>query len=136
MTTAGDALYVGCYVDDLFILYLQDGADSLHASFTHKLAQRWEVEDEGEVTDLLNIEISRQGASVTLRQTGYITKLAREWFPQGPPANVQLSSVPHPEDIRELVIHATRCATARSDAHQRLPQTRGRYPVCGYIHAP
>ena len=24
MTTAGDALYVGCYVDDLFILYLQD----------------------------------------------------------------------------------------------------------------
>ena len=32
MTTAGDALYVGCYVDDLFILYLQDGADSLYAS--------------------------------------------------------------------------------------------------------
>jgi len=37
--TAGDALYVGCYVDDLFILYLQDGADSLYASFTHKLTQ-------------------------------------------------------------------------------------------------
>ena len=29
MTTAHDALCVGCYVDDLFILYLQDGADSL-----------------------------------------------------------------------------------------------------------
>ena len=107
MTTADVALYVCCYVDDLYILYLQDGADSLYASFTRELTQRWEVEDEGEVTDLLNIAISRQGASVTLRQTGYITKLAKEWLPHGPPANVQLNSVPHPEDIRELVIHAT-----------------------------
>ena len=139
MTTAGDALYVGCYVDDLFILYLQDGADSLYASFTHKLAQRWEVEDEGEVTDLLNIEISRQGASVTLRQTGYITKLAREWFPQGPPANVQLSSVPHPEDIRELVIHATSEGAPPPDQtlinNYRKLVGRGRSLVCGYIHA-
>jgi hypothetical protein len=115
MTTAGDALYVGCYVDDLFILYLQDGADSLYASFTHKLAQRWEVEDEGEVADLLNIEISRQGASVTLRQTAYIDKLTKEWFPEGPPAHVQLNSVPHPENIRELVIHATGEGAAPAD---------------------
>ena len=107
MTTTADALYMGCYVDDLFILYLQDGADSLYASFTRELTPRWEVEDEGEVTDLLNIEISRQGTSVTLRQTGYITKLTKEWFPHGTPANMQLNSVPHPEDIRELVIHAT-----------------------------
>ena len=40
MTTADDALYVGCYVDDLFILYRQDGADSLYASFTRELARR------------------------------------------------------------------------------------------------
>jgi len=66
------------------------------------------VEDEGEVTDLLNIEISRQGAPITLRQTAYINKLTKEWFPHaGAPAHVQLNSVPHPEDIRELVIHAT-----------------------------
>ena len=65
------------------------------------------MKDEGEVTDLLNIEISRQGASVTLRQTAYIDKLTKEWFPHGAPAHVQLISVPHPEDIRELVIHAT-----------------------------
>ena len=115
MTAAGDALYVGCYVDDLFILHLQDGADSLYASFTHKLAQRWEVEDEGEVTDLLNIEISRQGASITLRQTAYIDKLTKVWFPHGRPAHVQLNSVPHPEDIRELVIHATGEGAAPAD---------------------
>jgi hypothetical protein len=86
MTATGDALYVGCYVDDLYILYLQDGADSLYAAFTRELTQRWEVEDEGEVTDLLNIEISRQGASITLRQTAYIDKLTKEWFPHAPPS--------------------------------------------------
>ena len=86
MTAAGDALYVGCYVDDLYILYLQDGADSLYASFTRELTQRWEVEDEGEVTDLLNIEISRQSASITLRQTAYIDKLTtRSGFLTPPP---------------------------------------------------
>ena len=56
---------------------------------------------------MLNIEISRQGASITLRQAAYIDKLTKEWFPHGPPAHAQLNSVPHPEDIRELVIHAT-----------------------------
>ena len=115
MTTTDDALYVGCYVDDLYILYLQDGTDSLYASFTRELTQRWEVEDEGEVTDLLNIEISRQGASITLRQTAYIDKLTKEWFPHAPPAHVQLNSVPHPEDIRELVIHATGEGAAPAD---------------------
>ena len=100
-----------------YLLYLQDGADSLYASFTRELTQRWEVEDEGEVTDLLNSEISRQGASITLRQTAYIDKLTKEWFPHGPPAYVQLNSVPHPEDIRELVIHATGEGAGRSYAH-------------------
>ena len=107
MTTADDALYVGCYVDDLFILYLKDGAGSLNASCTGELSRRWEVEDEGEDTDLPNIEIARQGNAVTLRQTAYITKLTREWFPNGTPASVHQNSVPHPENIRELVIHAT-----------------------------
>ena len=74
------------------------------------------MEDEGEVTDLLNIEISRQGASITLiRQTAYIDKITREWFSHGPPAHVQLNSVPHPEDIRELVIHATGEGAAPAD---------------------
>ena len=53
MTTIDDAVYVSCYVDDLYILYLQDGASSLYASFTRELTQRWKMEDEGEVTYLL-----------------------------------------------------------------------------------
>jgi len=130
MTAAGDALYVGCYVDDLFILYLKDGADSLYASFTHKLTQRWEVEDEGEVTDLLNIEISRQGASITLRQTAYIDKLTKEWFPHGPPAHVQLNTV-----CRILRTSGSSSSTQRAKAPHRqilrsLTSTASSWALC------
>jgi hypothetical protein len=52
---------------------------------------------------------------VTLRQTAYIDKLTKEWFPDGPPVHVQLNSVPHPENIRELVIHATGEGAAPAD---------------------
>ena len=56
---------------------------------------------------MLDIEISRQGTSVTLRHTSYINKLTKEWFPHETPANVQLNSVPHPQNICKQVIHAT-----------------------------
>ena len=52
---------------------MQRAAESLAAAprpLPHKqreLTQRGEVEEEGEVTDLLNIEISRQDAAITLR---------------------------------------------------------------------
>eukprot|EP00965_Chrysotila_dentata_P002777 90278-Pleurochrysis_carterae.AAC.1 len=38
---------LGCYVDDLFILYSDDGPGSLYSSFTTALSSRWNVEDEG-----------------------------------------------------------------------------------------
>ena len=130
MTATGHALYLGCYVDDLYILYLQDGADSLYASFTRKLTQRWEAEDEGEVTDLLNIEISRQGASITLRQTAYIDKLTKEWFPHGPPAHVQLNTV-----CRILRTSGSSSSTQRAKAPHRqilrsLTSTASSWALC------
>eukprot|EP00965_Chrysotila_dentata_P001403 45796-Pleurochrysis_carterae.AAC.1 len=50
-------LILGCYVDDLFVLYADDSVDSLYASFTAHLSARWNVEDEGPVSDFLNIDI-------------------------------------------------------------------------------
>jgi len=32
------------YVDDFFILYLKDAADSLYAAFTRELTRRWKVD--------------------------------------------------------------------------------------------
>eukprot|EP00965_Chrysotila_dentata_P159452 5267501-Pleurochrysis_carterae.AAC.1 len=44
----GDKLVVGCYVDDLFVLYSSDTSDSLYSEFSTALVERWRVEDEGE----------------------------------------------------------------------------------------
>ena len=54
-----DILLVGCYVDDLFILYNNGDEYSLYHKFTTDLQQRWSVDDEGEVSDLLNVVFKR-----------------------------------------------------------------------------
>ena len=72
-----DTLIISCYVDDLFIVYNSADEHSLYHRFVTDLQRRWDVADEGDITDLLTIEISREGASVVLRQRAYIEKLAR-----------------------------------------------------------
>eukprot|EP00965_Chrysotila_dentata_P104199 3441020-Pleurochrysis_carterae.AAC.1 len=68
-------LTLGCFVDDLFTLYSHDGEGSLYASFTEALTNRWNVEDEGPVSDLLNVDISATHSCVTLKQEKYIAHL-------------------------------------------------------------
>ena len=75
-----ERLIVGVYVDDLCVLYDGDGSDSLYAEFTGALTSMWEVEDEGEISDLLGVEISREGSCVVLRQTAYIRKLVKQFM--------------------------------------------------------
>eukprot|EP00965_Chrysotila_dentata_P076546 2527377-Pleurochrysis_carterae.AAC.1 len=72
---AKQSLVLGCYVDDLFILYSGDGADSLYSSFTTALSSRWNVEDEGPVSDLLNVDIATDADCVILKQEKYIAQL-------------------------------------------------------------
>jgi hypothetical protein len=50
------------------------------------LTQSWNAEDEGEVADLLNVEISNADGVVELKQTGYIEKLAQTYLPGGNPS--------------------------------------------------
>ena len=64
MTRGDERLILGCYVDDMFTLHSHEGDASLYAEFVTALCDRWKVEDEGEVSDLLNVEISRHGGSV------------------------------------------------------------------------
>ena len=97
---------VGCYVDDLFVLYSHDDEHSLYHQFTKSLQDRWDVDDEGPVSDLLNIEIQRDGARVVLKQTAYIEKMTREWLPDGVPAHIQVNSTPHSDDLRTHVLDA------------------------------
>eukprot|EP00965_Chrysotila_dentata_P018147 603483-Pleurochrysis_carterae.AAC.1 len=66
---------LGCYVDDLFTLYSHDGPNSLCDDFVRALTLRWNVEDEGPVSDLLNVDISVDESCVILRQEKYISHL-------------------------------------------------------------
>ena len=104
-----DTLIVGCYVDDLFILYNSDDEFSLYSSFTKDLQARWSVDDEGDVSDLLNVEIHRVDGGVELRQTSYIEKLVSEWFPDGAPTWIHANTTPHSMDIATLVADSLAC---------------------------
>eukprot|EP00965_Chrysotila_dentata_P178630 5899299-Pleurochrysis_carterae.AAC.1 len=68
-------LVLGCYVDDLFTLYLHEGVGSLYDQFVNALTKRWNVEDEGPVSDLLNVDITAHADCVELKQEKYIAHL-------------------------------------------------------------
>eukprot|EP00966_Prymnesium_polylepis_P086843 2009888-Prymnesium_polylepis.1 len=54
-----EKLILGCYVDYLFTAYSHDDEQSLYHTFTTALQSSWDVEDEGPVSDLRNVEIER-----------------------------------------------------------------------------
>eukprot|EP00965_Chrysotila_dentata_P176324 5822242-Pleurochrysis_carterae.AAC.1 len=77
------SLSIGCYVDDLFVLYSDDSPASLYSSFTTALSSRWNVEDEGSVSDLLNVDIATDGDCILLKQEKYISQLVDTYAPDG-----------------------------------------------------
>ena len=102
-----ERLIVGCYVDDLFVLYSHDDDHSLYHSFTEVLQRDWNVDDEGPISDLLNVEIDRDSdTTVTLRQTGYIKKMVSTYLPDGIPTRFQRGGVPADADLRDHVLDA------------------------------
>jgi len=109
-----EMLIVGCYVDDLFVLYSHDDPTSLYADFTSALQRDWKAEDEGEVTDLLNVEINADNDVVKLTQTGYISSMANEHLCQGQPPDgdafsSKASRIPASADIVQHIADAV-CA--------------------------
>ena len=98
-----ERLHVGVYVDDLAIVYGNDDEHSLFRSFVSALEERWKVEDEGELTDLLGIEFARSKHTMELKQTKYIEKLAAEHFPDGIPTTAQQNKVPCDRDLPAMV---------------------------------
>ena len=56
------------------------------------LADEWDLDDEGEVEDLLSIEIHTEGKCVILRQRAYIEKLLATFAPSGIPTSLFGSS--------------------------------------------
>ena len=60
-----ERLILGCYVDDLCVLYSSDAAGSLYHTFSRDLQARWNVEDEGDVHVLLGIEFEFKDGTIT-----------------------------------------------------------------------
>ena len=123
-----EKLLLGVYVDDLAIVYSHDDEHSLYKSFIDSLQKRWDVEDEGELSDLLGIEFSRSNDSIHLCQQAYIEKLAREFFPEGVPSTTQSNKLPCDS---ELPLHV---ANALSSTAEVDPEERRKYQsICGAL---
>ena len=105
-STREEQLIIGMYVDDLFVLHSHDDAHSLYQRFTADLTNTWEAEDEGEVSDLLNVEFTRSSAGVKLSQGGYIDTLVERFCPDGVPLSFHDNQAPAAPDLRELVDEA------------------------------
>ena len=105
LTKGSRRLIIGCYVDDLFVLYPdEDNAEtSLYSTFTKALTSRWNVEDEGDISDLLNVEVSVDKSVVSLTQTAYIDQLTATYLPEGVPIAFQANMAPADIELPALV---------------------------------
>eukprot|EP00965_Chrysotila_dentata_P041797 1386532-Pleurochrysis_carterae.AAC.1 len=92
-------IIIGCYVDDLFVLYSNDGPSSLYSTLTTALASRWNVEDEGPVSDLLNVDIATDADCVLLKQEKYISQLVDSYLPEGIPSSFHKNHAPAADDL-------------------------------------
>ena len=68
-------------------MYSHDDEHSIYSQFFGALSDEWDVEDEGEVEDLLSIEIHTEDKCVVLRQRAYIEKLLATFAPDGKPTS-------------------------------------------------
>ena len=116
-------LILGCYVDDLQIIFSHDDEHSLYAKFVSDLQARWNVEDEGEVTDLLGVEFARTDDAITLTQTAYIEKMVSIYCPDGVPNTMQANGTPCDRDILQQVVDALADMTERSREDTRAFQS-------------
>ena len=90
-----EKIIVGTYVDDLCTLYTYDDEHSLYALFAKQLQERFSVEDEGDLHDLLGIEFRFESdGCIVLHQQTYVEKLAADFFPDGVPATAQANKPP------------------------------------------
>ena len=115
-------MIIGCYVDDLACLHSHDDKHSLYHHFNTSLQKSWEVEDEGDISDLLGVQIDRGKDQATMTQTAYIDRMMTTWCPEARASRRRISPRPprhHPVRIFPSSL-PTPCSRARTDT-PRLP---------------
>ena len=111
-----ERLIVGCYVDDLCCCASHTDEHSLYQDFINQLQSRWEVEDEGELTDLLNVEFTFGDDYVKLSQTAYIEKMVSTYLPDGIPLSGKQCSLPCDDSLPRHTVDALTQEAADVDA--------------------
>ena len=108
-----DLILLGCYVDDLLICTNNTSKDSLFCHFVSSLRERWEIDDEGEAVDLLNVHFARSEKGIMLHQRPYIESMVARYVPEGIPLSFQRNWTPCNGDLPELVRRAMQDTTER-----------------------
>ena len=119
-----ESMVIGVYVDDLCIAYSHDDEDSLYAEFTRNLRDRWEVEDEGPISDLLAVQFAYSRGKVKLHQQEYIEKLVATHLPDGVPSSGRTARTPCDDDLTR---HSSDSLAARANGVPPEPETHKAY---------
>ena len=107
----------------LMVAFHASDASDAYDTFVSALAiQRWDVEDEGAVSDLLNVDISVGNNEITLSQCKYIEKLVETYLPDGVPDSFTSNMVPADANLPSLVDAALSSETAPDTASIRQYQ--------------
>ena len=101
-----ETILLGCYVDDLLICTSRTDKDSVFRHFISALGDRWEIDDEGEAVDLLNVHFTKSDTGIILHQKPYIESLVQRYAPDGIPLSFQKNWTPCNGDLPELVRRA------------------------------
>jgi len=76
-----DTVYLGVYCDDIIAIFSDNDVGSVYDVFRTALHTRWKAEDEGELSDILNICVAHEGLSIKLSQPMYIDTMVDRYLP-------------------------------------------------------
>ena len=122
-----DIIIIGVFVDDCCVLYKHETPGSLFDRFSKAFFDTWEAEDEGELSDLLNIHYRVTDDSVTLHQAPYIADLATRFFPDGVPSKLRSNQCPYVKELPAHVLDAVTDGSPKVSAadHKRYRSLTG-----------
>jgi len=101
-----DTVYLGVYCDDIIVIFGDDDIGSVYDGFRTALHTRWKAEDEGELSDILNICAAHEGSSIKLSQPTYIDTMVERYLPDNKLKATKVQKTPYSLHFRDNVTTA------------------------------
>jgi len=112
-------VYLGVYCDDIIAIFGDDDVGSIYDVFRTALYTHWKVEDEGELSDILNICVAQEGSSIKLSQPTYIDTMV-DRYRYLPDAKLQATEVRQTPYSLHFKDNVTAALAAPPAAHSPL----------------